>query len=200
MDEYKEKTLESYNKHTLYHTQRFSGLFDIGKRTEFDTFINLLPGKSILDVGCGGGENARYFLDQGLEVLGIDISESMVEMCRENGVSAKVMDMEEITFDPLTFDGIWAVTSLLHIPKSHLSQVIKSLHAILKPDGVVYVCVKEGDGEVMVRDVIDSTERFFAYWQRDELQSVFEALFEVVSFKREVVGSRTFLMFFFRKK
>ncbi len=199
MEDYKAKTIASYNKHAVYHAKRFSGLFDTTKRTEFDTFLELLPGKKILDIGCGAGENARYFIEQGFEVEPIDLSESMVSLSLKNGINAKVMDLEMMTFSPESFDGIWAVTSLLHVPKKNMPSVVKQLYALLKSQGILYVCVKEGEGEVMVPDQMDETERFFAYWHADELRNLFESQFTTVNFKREIVGSRTFLMFFFKK-
>ncbi len=202
MEEYKAKTILSYNKHSKYHANRFSGLTDVLRRSEFKHFIELLPGKKILDLGCGSGDHSLFFKEQGLEVSAVDISEGMVVLAREKGVDAEVMDIEDLSFFPETFDGIWSVTSLLHIPKAILPKVIKDLHRILKPGGILYVCVKEGEGEQMVFDNADgTTERFFSFWQLEELRALFLPLFSSISFDEErvILGERTFLQLFFKK-
>jgi len=43
-----------------------------------DTFADA-PGRTLLDVGCGTGEHARHFAEEGWRVVGIDLSEKMVE-------------------------------------------------------------------------------------------------------------------------
>src|SRR3989344_5408627 len=202
MEEYKIKTIASYNKHSAYHAKRFSDLTDLLRRNEFKYFISLLPGKNILDLGCGSGDHSLLFKQQGLEVSAIDISQEMVRLTREKDIEAEIMDIEQLTFAPESFDGIWAVTSLLHIPKAALPGVIKNLHKILKHGGILYVCVKEGEGEKMVVDNADgTTERFFSFWQLEELRALFLPLFNSVAFNEErvVLNGRTFLQLFFRK-
>lgn len=202
MEEYKAKTILSYNKHTKYHAKRFGGLTDILRRSEFKHFIELLPGKHILDLGCGSGDHGLFFKEQGLEVSAVDISKEMVALAREKGVGAEIMDIEQLAFAPATFDGIWSVTSLLHIPKAMLPKVIKDLYRILKPGGILYVCVKEGEGEGMITDNVDgTTERFFSFWRLEELIDLFLPLFSTIPFDKErvVLDGRTFLQLFFKK-
>jgi len=54
------------------------------------------------------------------------------------------MDIENLEFQDEIFDGIWAATSLLHIPKANLNKVIKKLNKILKDEGILHISVKEG--------------------------------------------------------
>jgi glycine/sarcosine N-methyltransferase len=49
-----------------------------------------LPSKRLLDLGCGTGEHARYFADKGFEVVGVDVSDTMLERAKEDGVPAGV--------------------------------------------------------------------------------------------------------------
>jgi len=198
---YKEETRKSYDKHVEYCDSYFKGLFDLEKRTEFKQFIELLSGKDIFDLGCGSGDHALYFKKQGLHVKCIDISEKMIELCKRKGLDAQVMDIENLKFDDNSFDGIWAVTSLLHVPKKKISKVIDKLSRILKPQGPFYVCVKEGTSEGMVVDGNDpTTKRFFAYWQKNEFLEIFNKHFTLVKFWRIKVKDRIFLQAFFRNK
>lgn len=49
-----------------------------------------------LDVGCGAGRIGTYLQEQGHEVVGIDLSERAVEICRERGLTARMIDIAEL--------------------------------------------------------------------------------------------------------
>jgi len=197
MEQYKKLTIASYDENAEFYSQKHKNLFDLYRRDEFKRFIEFIQGKNILDLGSGNGEHADYFRKNGFIVTCVDLSDKMIELCKGKGLNAFVMDIENLEFDDNLFDGIWAVTSLLHVPKPKLFVVIDKLHKILKDKGILYVCVKEGEGERVIESVGDS-KRFFSFWKEDELLKVFEKHFSLVEFKRVVLGNRTFLEFFFR--
>lgn len=190
----KERTIAAYNRDAEKLADKFKTLLELHRRFEFPRFLELLKGKQILDLGCGAGDHSQYFSEQGLDVTSIDLSEKMIELCKNKGLNAKVMDIENLQFQPNTFDGIWAVTSLLHIPKDRLHKVITDLHSLLRDKGILYVCVKEGQGSEILED-----GRFFQYWQMNELIEQFKG-FEVIQTEKETVGTRTFLEIFFQKQ
>jgi glycine/sarcosine N-methyltransferase len=49
-----------------------------------------LQSRRVLDLGCGTGEHARFLAEQGFEVVGVDVSETMIARAREGGVPAGV--------------------------------------------------------------------------------------------------------------
>ena len=196
----KKKTIESYNQNTKEFTEKFKKLMDLIRRYEFQRFIDLLNGKKILDLGCGSGDHSLYFKERGLDVTAIDLSEEMIKLCKEKGLNAFVMDIERLDFKDNSFDGVWAVTSLLHIPKSKLPKVIKKLNLILKDNGILYVCVKEGEGEGLVEDKSGNTSRFFAFWREEELKKLFEDYFVLIENEKVRLKNTTFLQAWFRKR
>lgn len=202
MEDYKAKTMESYNVHAEYFSEYFKDLTDLSRRPEFRKFFSLLNTKArILDLGCGGGDHSVWFKEQGFDVVAIDLSEKMIEIARGKKVDARLMDIESLDFNDNEFEGIWAVTSLLHVPKRKIREVIEKLSVILKKDGLLYVCVKEGEGERFVVDKNDeSTGRFFAFWKKDELLGYFKDKFELKEFGRINSNNTTFLEFFFKNK
>ena len=98
-----------------------------------DKFLHLLnEGAAILDFGCGSGRDARYFLSKGYQVTATDGS---AEICRLasvfTGIEVKHMlfqDLDEVN----TYDGIWACSSILHLPKKELLSVIRKMCVALK--------------------------------------------------------------------
>lgn len=199
MEDYKEKTIKAYNKNAKKFSEKFKELMDLKRRYEFQRFIELLPGKKILDLGCGSGDHSYYFLQNGLDVSAIDISDEMIKICKQKGLNAFVMDIEDLKFDDKSFDGIWSVTSLLHIPKSELPRVIDKMYKILKDNGILYVCVKEGEGENLVKDE-DGSERFFSFWKKQKILDLFKEKFSLIEFRKVKLGHTVFLQFFLQKK
>ena len=150
-------------------------------------------------MGCGSGGHSYYFSKQGLDVVAVDLSEEMIRLCKEKGFNAFVMDIEDLKFENESFDGIWAVTSLLHIPKFKLPAVIEKLYDILKNKGILYVCVKEREGERLIEDKDSDSKRFFAFWKERELLKLFEKKFNLIEFGKSKLGHTVFLNFFFRR-
>ncbi len=123
----------------------------------------------------------------------------MIELCKERGLNAEIMDIEDLQFSDETFDGIWSVTSLLHVPKSKIQEVVKMLHRILKSEGIIYICVKKGEGERLIQDNNLDSKRFFSFWNMEDLISIFKKGFEVIEYKENLVGHTIFLQLFLRK-
>jgi trans-aconitate methyltransferase len=72
---------------------------------------------SLLDIGCGSAEPiARYFIEQGYDVTGIDSSQSLIGMCKDRFPDQDwiVGDMRTLSLDR-HFDGILAWNSFFHL-------------------------------------------------------------------------------------
>lgn len=118
----------------------------------------------ILDFGCGSGRDTKYFLEHGFRVTAIDGSEELCRLAREyTGITVKQMMFQELS-DINLYDGIWACSSILHLQKAELKQVLKKMEQALKSNGVVYTSFKYGtfEGERNGRYFTDMTEETFA--------------------------------------
>jgi len=117
-----DRVLALYEAHALdWDTDRRAGIRSDGSPAEkewLDHFASLLPpGASILDVGCGAGVPiARYFLEQGFEMTGIDASPTMIELCRSRfpRASWSIADMRRLELGR-TFHGLIAWDSFFHL-------------------------------------------------------------------------------------
>ncbi len=83
-----------------------------------DRFLVLLPqAASMLDIGCGSAEPiARYFIEKGCDVTGVDSSPTLIGKCEDRFPDQKwlVADMRTLTLDR-SFDGILAWNSFFHL-------------------------------------------------------------------------------------
>lgn len=128
-------------------------------------FIDKLPrGATILDFGCGSGRDTKYFISQGYQVDAVDGS---VELCRlasiYTGIEVKnqlFKELEQIK----KYDGIWACSSVLHLPVKELAEVMRKMVVALKDNGIIYTSFKYGNfaGERNGRYFTDMTEDTFA--------------------------------------
>jgi SAM-dependent methyltransferase len=105
-----------------------------------EVFQRLLPdGGHVLDLGCGAGWTSEFLARAGYEVLGVDISEHMIDMARQRveraGVPAHfvVADMEELDLDRRDFDGVLLFDSLHHCPD--YPRVLRRAGQHLRPGG-----------------------------------------------------------------
>ena len=131
-----QKTIDTYEQ----TADLYNSLYPDVNRKNIDFFIKQLKGKNILDIGCGSGRDAEYFVNKGLDVAGIDLSDRFIEISRAKVPNAKFikMDMRNIDFPLESFDGIWSMASILHIPKIEAKNTIKQLRKVLKTNGIIY--------------------------------------------------------------
>jgi 2-polyprenyl-3-methyl-5-hydroxy-6-metoxy-1,4-benzoquinol methylase len=74
--------------------------------------------KEILIPGIGYGRNAKIFCEHGLNVTGIEISKSAIDLAKEtNGLNIKIYkgSVTEMPFDTKTYDGIFCYAVLTPI-------------------------------------------------------------------------------------
>lgn len=144
-----------------------------------DEFCNILNGKKVLDIGCADGGYSNYIAQKGFEVVGIDIVSEFIEYARltHSHVKFELMNMKQMSFPSNSFDGIFAIASLLHLEKNQLDVVLKKIYNILKKDGVLFFTLKAGIGEKFVPDQFDlNQQRYFSLYTQTEIQEILEKL------------------------
>ena len=102
-----------------------------------------LEGKTVLDIGCGGGILAESMADAGATVTGIDLSEKALGVARlhllENGkkVDYRMISAEELASqEPGTFDIVTCMEMLEHVPNP--ASTIAACATLAKPSGHVF--------------------------------------------------------------
>ncbi|WP_439543423.1 class I SAM-dependent DNA methyltransferase [Hyphomicrobium sp.] len=105
-----------YERHAeAWDRERGKALFEQSWIDRFRALVR--PGGALLDIGCGSGEPiARYLIEQGHTVTGVDASPSMIEACRARFPDHAwlVADMRSLALDR-RFDGLIAWDSFFHL-------------------------------------------------------------------------------------
>ena len=134
----------------------------------------------MLDIGCGSGKDSAVLISNGFNVTGVDASKGIIAEARgrvPNGIFI-VGDLRSLKLRK-RFDGIWCCASLFHVNKAEAKKAVCSFKKLLKNDGVLFISLKKGSGE-MVRTYKGGNERFFAYYERDEAVGLVSEDFKVL--------------------
>src|SRR5436853_3559271 len=100
---------------------------------------------SVLDAGCGTGENALFFAEQRHKVTGIDFLPGPIELAKkkaaERGVSATFLVMDALRLDslPQQFDSV-IDCGLFHVFSDEDRQrYVAGLASVIKPGGRIFL-------------------------------------------------------------
>ena len=103
--------------------------------------LDIKKNEVVLDLACGPGFFSREFFKKGAKVIGIDISEELIEIARKN--SPKEIDFIVSSADSLSFlkdrsiDKITIILSIQNIENVH--DVFKECRRVLKPTGRLFL-------------------------------------------------------------
>ncbi|HEX5086758.1 MAG TPA: class I SAM-dependent methyltransferase [Nocardioides sp.] len=145
---------------------------------ELDWFAGAVgDGGAVLEIGSGGGRDAAALEKRGLTVRRSDISPGFVELMRNRGYDADVLD--PLTDDLVDerhgpYDGVWACACLLHVAREDVPTVLTRLAGATRVGGVLGMSLKEGDGEEWSTHGHVRGPRRFVYWREAPLGTALE--------------------------
>jgi SAM-dependent methyltransferase len=125
-----------YDRFTADHDQEAwtGGILELAEQAG-------LPGRRLLDVGCGTGSAIPPMLARGFDVRGVDISEAMLERAREKlgpGIELSVADMRELP-ELGSFDLVWSLCDSVNYLRGEdeLVAAFRGFRRNLAPGGIV---------------------------------------------------------------
>lgn len=128
----------------------------------------LAPGARVLELGCGDGRDSEAMLARGFD---IDATDGVPAIAREAeariGRPVRVMRFDELEA-ARAYDGILANASLLHAPRSALTDILSRIFRALRPGGVHLASFKVGDAEGR-----DGLGRYFNYLSVDAVEAAY---------------------------
>lgn len=128
----------------------------------------------VFDAGCGAGRDLKYFLTKGIDARGCDASARLAEMAsRHTGAPVQKADLRLLSLAKGELDGIWAHRSLIHLAPDACRRVVASFFAALKPSGVLFLSMDEGEGVREDRaDDPAGPARYFHLYRSDDVASL----------------------------
>jgi len=153
-------------------------------------------GNHVLDVGSGTGILAKWLQEQGFDVLCLDPSPEMVRRCKEKGLQVVQGTIQDYQASG-QFAMIFAILSLIHIPKAQFADQIKHLADLLPEKGILFLGMLEGKGEGFAEE--PDYPRFFAYYSSDEIGQIVSKEFVQKAYRHFPNGTG-YMLFVFEKK
>ena len=177
------------------------GLFDMIE--VFDSFYGCLDvekGK-LLDLGCGAGEPfARWFIDRGWTVTGVDFSKRMLALASKYVPEMKTIhaDMRQVEFEPSHFNAIISTYSLFHIPSNAHETLFNKFYRWLCPKGkaLFTYATKEytGSNEFDGYKKFMEQELYYSHTSPEKLYAILEEIgFDIQSTDYRDIGNEIFL-------
>jgi len=163
----------AHDHQTLAWYDREAGVYahrrEPSRNDRMDAFLaRLKPGASILELGCGGGQDAETMIAAGFDVTPTDGSPGLAAQAQERlGRPVRVMRFEALDAVE-AYDAIWASACLLHVPEEALAGILGRIWRALKPDGLVFASFKAGDGGDR-----DNLGRYYNFVSRPALEAVY---------------------------
>ena len=107
--------------------------------------LKYIKNGKILDIGCGDGFFLKYLKEKGFEVYGVEPGEVASRYARDVlGLNVFTGELEDARYPDNFFDGVSLYAVLEHLPDP--LKTLKEVKRILKPDGILYICVPNFSG------------------------------------------------------
>lgn len=153
---------------------------------QLDPFLDLLaPGGHVLELGCGGGQDAGRIKARGFTVDATDAAPAMVAKANERwNVGARVMAFDQLEGEA-AYDGVWAHASLLHCSRAALPDVLQRIDRALRRGGWFFASYKLGEAEGR-----DALGRFYNFPCPDWLAAQYAAIpgWQIAETRRYMAG------------
>ncbi|MDO8930038.1 MAG: class I SAM-dependent methyltransferase, partial [Bacteroidota bacterium] len=118
----------------------------------------------ILIPGIGYGRNAKPFIESGMDVTGIEISGTAIQLARESGLDFPIHhgSVTRMPFDKVEYDGIYCYALLHLFNLTDRRQLLKNCYNQLRKDGMmVFVVVSKEYKKLYGKGKLVSKDRFW---------------------------------------
>ncbi len=200
------KICESYNKIGEWFDQSRSK--NLIEKEYLDLIVREIPeGSLILDLGCGSGDPiAKFFIEKGCDLTGVDGSKKMMDLFQKNFPSTKFpnvnfifADMRKIKLSQ-KFDVIIAWDSFFHLMPDDQRKMFAIFASYIKPRGML-LFTSGGPEEEEIWSNNNGENLYHASLSKKEYQELLEQFgFEVVNYKEKDPDCQEHTVWVGRKK
>ena len=133
------KIYDTYAK--IYCDKQNSYISALQCRSIVNKFIKRPKNKKILFAGCGDAEEARYCIEAGAIVTGVDISSKCISLAKRKfkAINLLEMDFGATSFADNSFDILVSLFTVMY--KKDLNEVLNEFSRIVKPGGQIIIAV-----------------------------------------------------------
>jgi SAM-dependent methyltransferase/glycosyltransferase involved in cell wall biosynthesis len=126
----KEQVLDAYK---TYPDTQPKGFDQFHSSTVDPMFCEIPEGSKVLDVGCNSGAFLEHLKNKKCDAIGVDVSETALEIARAKGLNVLNADAENLPFGDAEFDVVILREVLVHVHDR--VKALKEIRRVLKPSG-----------------------------------------------------------------
>ena len=163
----------------------FSAKFD----SELKRYLNLVPGKEVLDLGIWQGRNSIPLSELNFNVTGVDYSTKCLEICKHSCSKLNLIqsDIRNFNIEKNKYDLIISGCVLHFLHKSDSYQIVKNIKNNIKDKGLVYIHVfsledpkyvrhsTSSDFEVLDNNILHNkvNDTYISFFTKEEILKLF---------------------------
>lgn len=102
--------------------------------------LDIDKGKSVLEVGSGTGRWAEWLVSTGCTYFGLDFNFHAISRCQQKALPnchLVNMDGRKIGFRDHTFDYVFSITAIQHIPSKGWEDAVREIARVARPNGTI---------------------------------------------------------------
>ncbi len=141
---------DMYGDYMTYQWQLTPHLHQVIRAPLEKEYVDYLlkPGGRLLDLGCGSGWLSFLFAEQGMSVLGIDVSQEQINAANELKAGRAVGNVDFECADFMEwdsrhyegyFDSVFVSAFMHHLPEIELELIVRKIASVVKPGGRVFL-------------------------------------------------------------
>lgn len=141
---------DRYGDYMTYQWQLTPNLHQVIRTPLEKEYVDYLlkPGGRLLDLGCGSGWLSVHFAEQGMSVLGIDVSKEQINAANElkamrhvGNVDFRCVDFIEWNSERCQrqFDSVFVSAFMHHLPEIELELIVRKIASVVKQGGRVFL-------------------------------------------------------------
>lgn len=139
------------------------------------------PGGAVLEIGAGPGEVSGHLARLGVQCLGTDISEQMIENARKffPQVQFEVQDFFHLSYEDDSFCGVVGFYAIVNLTLEEIKTVLLEVKRVLRSDGIFLFSfhIYEGEEKTEVKSFFnqEANELTFYYFKVDDVKELVES-------------------------
>lgn len=141
------------------------------------------PGGDALDIGCATGALATWLICEDYKVTCLEPARRPAAITAAKGIPVQAVSIQNFQTDQ-KFDVIFAMSSLIHVPQSELPAQIKKIASFLKPKGIFFISMIEGETEGLEDPTMKGKSRYFTRLSEAALDQLLAPYFDLLEKQR----------------